>query len=53
MDADLTVTPIDCHDVEVEHSKQGYDAFERFFRKANPSFLIKVVRHLKMRFGGL
>jgi hypothetical protein len=53
MDTDLTVTPIDCHDVEVEHSIQGYDAFERFFRKANLSFLIKVLRRLKMRLGGL
>jgi hypothetical protein len=49
MDTDLTVTPIDCHAVEVEHSIKGYDAFVRFFRKANPSFLIKVLRRLKMR----
>jgi glycosyltransferase involved in cell wall biosynthesis len=53
MDADLTVTPIDCHDVEVEHSIDGYNAFERFFRKANPSFLIKVLRRLKMQLGRL
>jgi hypothetical protein len=53
MDADLTVTPIDCHDFAVEHSIKGYDAFERFLRKANSSFLIKVLRRLKMRLGGL
>jgi hypothetical protein len=53
MDTDLTVTPIDCHDVEVEHSIDGYNAFERFFRKANPSFLIKVLRRLKMQLGRL
>lgn len=53
MDADLTVTPINCHDVSVEHSIQGYVAFERFFRTVNPSFLIKVLRRLKMRLGGL
>lgn len=49
MDADLTFTPINCHDVPVEHSKEGYQAFELFLKKVNPSALMKVWRHLKMR----
>jgi len=52
-DSDLTLTPINCHDVVVEHYKDGYDVFERFLRKANTSVLIKVWRRLKMRLGVL
>ena len=53
MDTDLSLTPIICHDVAVEHSKVGSKAFERFLRKANHSVLIKVWRRIKMRLGVL